>query len=121
VSKGIITGIYKRNKAWNEYNKIPNYLNQNKNKMLRNKVTDMIKKAKVNFEMGLVKKIKEDPKSFYAYVKSKSRAKVGRPIGPLLDKLGKLSNYKKIMSDIINDYFSSVFTKEDLATMPDIV
>jgi len=40
--------------------------------------------------MGLVIKIKEDPKSFYAYVRSKSRAKVG--IGPLLDKLGKLSN-----------------------------
>jgi len=38
----------------------------------------MIKKAKVNFEMGLVGKIKEDPKSFYAYVRSKSRAKVGR-------------------------------------------
>jgi len=66
VSKGIITGINKRNKAWNEYNEIPNYLNQNKYKMLRNKVTDMIKKANVNFEMGLVGKIKEDPKSFYA-------------------------------------------------------
>jgi len=43
--------------------------------------------------MGLVKKIKKDPKSFYAYVRSKSRAKV--EIGPLLDKLGKLSNDKK--------------------------
>jgi len=42
----MITGINKRNKAWNEYNKIPNYLNQNKYKMLRNKVTDMIKKLK---------------------------------------------------------------------------
>jgi len=24
------------------------------------------------------------------------------------------------MSEILNDYFSTVFTKEDLATMPDI-
>jgi len=66
----------------------------------------------------LVGKIKEDPKSFYAYVNSKSRVKVG--IGPLLDKLGKLSNDQKIMGEILNDYFSSVFTKDDLATMPDI-
>jgi len=29
VSKGIISSINKRNKAWNEYNMIPNYLNQN--------------------------------------------------------------------------------------------
>jgi len=46
VSTGIITGINKKNKAWNEYNKIPNYLNQNKYKMLFNKVTDMIQKLK---------------------------------------------------------------------------
>jgi len=81
-------------------------------------MNDMIKKAKVNFEMELVKKIKEDPKSFYAYAWSKSRAKVC--IGPLLDKLGKLSNDQIILSEILNDYFSSVFTKEDLATMPDM-
>jgi len=30
--QGIIIGINKRNKAWNEYNNIPNYLNQNKYK-----------------------------------------------------------------------------------------
>jgi len=47
-------------------------------------MNDMIKKAKVNFEMGLVKRIKEDPNSFYAYVRSKSRAKLS--IGPLLNK-----------------------------------
>jgi len=78
----------------------------------------MIKKYKINFKMGLVGKTKKDLKSFYEYVLSKSRAKVG--IGPLLDKLGKLSNDQKIMSEILNDYFSSVFTKEDLATMPDM-
>jgi len=30
VSKWIIFGINKKKKGWNEYNKIPNYLNQNK-------------------------------------------------------------------------------------------
>ena len=40
------------------------------------------RKAKLDFEVKLAENIKEDPKTFYAYVRSKSKVKVG--IGPLL-------------------------------------
>ena len=65
-----------------------------------------------------MKDILNDSKSFYSYVRFKTRVKVG--IGPLLDELGNPHGDDNKMSEILNNYFSTVFTNEDLATMPDI-
>ena len=66
----------------------------------------------------LAENIKEDPKSFYAYVRTKSRARVG--IGPLKDKNGKIVEDAEGMTQILNKYFASVFTRENLANIPEI-
>jgi hypothetical protein len=87
-----------------EYNKI------------RNKVTSEIRKAKKNFEINLAEQIKENPKLFYGYVRSKSKTKV--KVGPLENRDGKIVGDSKGMSKLLSEYFSSVFTEEELDRMP---
>ena len=63
----------------------------------------------------MAENIKEDPKSFYAYARSKSKGRMG--IGPLKWK-DKLVESSLEMAKVLNDYFVSVFTKEDLSNIP---
>jgi hypothetical protein len=75
-----------------------------------------VRKAKYAFEKKLADNIKSDNKSFYAYVRSKSKVKV-KP-GPLLSDTGRLIDSPQEMSEEFNRYFSSVFTAENVKNMP---
>ena len=55
-------------------------------------------------------KKKTDPKSLYAYVRSKSKTKI--KIGPLVDSSNMQAEDQEQMCEILNQYFSSVFTVE---------
>ena len=74
------------------------------------------KKAKIEFEKNLANNIKKDSKSFYAYVRSKQRNKV--KVGPLKDNAGNIISDSKVTANLLNSYFSSVFTNEDLSVIP---
>ena len=52
---------------------------------------------------------------FYSYIRSKSKTK--DRVGPLLDDRGHVTDDKKEMCSILNDYFSTVFTVEDLTNI----
>jgi len=54
---------------------------------------------------------KFDPKFFYAYVNSKSRGR--SKVGPLQDAQGRLVEDCKGVGQLLNDFFGSVFTRED--------
>jgi hypothetical protein len=75
-----------------------------------------VRKAKLDFEKKLADNIKVDNKSFYAYVRRKSKVKV-KP-GPLIDDSGKILESPQEMAEEFNSYFSSVVTKEDLDSIP---
>ncbi len=68
--------------------------------------------GKCSFEEKLADNIKTDSKSFYAYVRSKQRCK--EKVGPLKNDTGKWISDSRARADIINNYFSSVFTVENL-------
>ena len=68
--------------------------------------------AKKNFEIRLAGKIKVDNKSFYAYVNSKRICK--DKIGPLKDDLGNLVLATNKMGKMLNEYFASVFNKDEV-------
>lgn len=73
-------------------------------------------KAKIKFEKNLADNIKRDSKSFYAYVRSKQRNKV--KVGPLKDSRGSIISDSRAIADLLNNYFSSVFTVENLSYIP---
>ena len=73
--------------------------------------------AKRNYEKKLCNNIKNDSKSFYAYVRSKQRTK--DKVGPLKNGLGEVIVDDEKAANLLNDYFSSVFTVEDCSFIPD--
>ena len=64
----------------------------------------------------LVGNIKNYSKSFYAYVRSKQ--KVRDKIGPLENNRGNIISDGFQMAEVLNEYFSSVFTTEDISSLP---
>jgi len=60
---------------------------------------------------------KNDPKSFYAYLKSKSRGTC--KVGPLQDAQGRLVEGCIGVGQILIDFFGSVFTRENCTNIPE--
>ena len=75
-----------------------------------------MKEAKRNFEKMLAKNIRSDRKSFFAYVRSKCKSNVRS--GPLINEAGNIITDLKESANLFNEYFSSVFTTEDLSSVP---
>ena len=77
------------------------------------------RKAKRIFEEKLANNIKNDAKSFFAYANSKKRS--NNKVGPLRNSQGEVLENSKQTADLLNDYFSSVFTVEDSSSLPEAV
>jgi len=76
----------------------------------------LIKSAKRRFEMKLSENIKNDVKLFYAYAKSKTNSKVTN--GSLVDDHGSVLTTSQEITEEYNRYFSTVFTKEIVDSVP---
>ena len=73
-----------------------------------------IRKAKRDYEIRVAANVKSNPKGFFQLYKTKIKDR----IGPLkLDEGTAVSNRE--MSEVLNNYFLSVFTQEDLTYIPD--
>ena len=75
-----------------------------------------IRVQKAGFEEDIALDIKNNPKKFYSYVRSKNKSKEG--IGPLLSDNDQLVESDTEMVQILNQFFSSVFTTEDMVNIP---
>ena len=60
--------------------------------------------------------IKNYSKSFYAYIRSKH--KVRDKVGPLENNRENIISEGFQMAEVLNEYFSSVFTTEDISSLP---
>ena len=85
-------------------------------KEMEKSVKNMIRNAKRKYEKKLADTKSGNNRQFYAYVKRKTKS---RPtIGPLKDKNKKIITDDGEMAGLLNEFFSSVFTREDGA-VPD--
>ena len=79
-----------------------------------NLATTEIRKCKRTVEKKLAGNIKNDNKSFYAYVRSKQ--KVRDKVGPLKNNRGNIISDGFQIAEVLNEYFCSVFTTEDISS-----
>jgi Reverse transcriptase (RNA-dependent DNA polymerase) len=56
-------------------------------------------------------------KRFFAYIKRRTKCRPG--VGPLKDTRGKIVQEDGEVAELLNRFFSSVFTREDTANIPD--
>jgi hypothetical protein len=82
----------------------------------RNTSESVNRAAIANYESMLAKNIKQDSKSFFSYVNRKSKRK--DKIGPLIDDSGQVVMEEVEAAKILNEYFRSVFTKENTSNVP---
>ena len=81
-----------------------------------NAATTEIRQSKRNNEQKLTCNIKHDSKILYAYVRSKQT--VRDKVGPLEDSAGNIISQWILMAENLNGYFSSVFTREYISSLP---
>ena len=114
--------MYRRNFHKGNYKDMRKYLTKlDLNNMLRNTTATLIasfrfRQSKRSYEQKLACNIKNDSKSFYAYVRSKQN--VRDKVGPLEDSAGNIISQGFLMVKDLNGYFSSVFTREDISSLP---
>jgi len=86
-------------------------LDECKYKKSRNKATASYRTAKCNYEKSLANNIKTNSKTLYAYVRSKSKVKDS--ITGIKTKEGITLTDDQAICEELNNYFSSVFTREN--------
>ena len=116
LSKEAIRKIVFKQTIWRVYRctrKDEDYANY---KEALNLATTEIRKSKRTFEKKLAGNIKNDSKSFYVYVRSKQ--KVRDKVGSLENNSGNIISDGFQMAEVLNEYFSSIFTTEDFSSLP---
>ena len=114
--KEAIRKIAHKQMLWRVYKHTGNVEDYTNYKEALNLATTEIRKSKITFEQKLAGNIKNDSKSFYAYVRSKQ--KVRDKVGPLENNSENIISDGFQMAEILNEYFSSVFTTEDINSLP---
>ena len=116
LSKEAIRKIAHKQMLWRVYKHIGNVEDYINYKEALNLATIEIRKSKRTFEQKLSGNIKNDSKSFYAYVRSKQT--VRDKVGPLENNSENIISDGFQMAEVLNEYFSSVFTTEDTSSLP---
>ena len=84
----------------------------------RAKVNKVIRKEKKKREVNIAKNMKSNPKSFYQYISSKSTKRDNIP--DLVKPDGTKTQNDQEKSSTLNNFFSSVFTTENVSFMPNM-
>ena len=116
LSKEAIRKIVLKQTMWRVYRRTRKEEDYANYKEALNAATTEIRQSKRSYDQKLACNIKNDSKSFYAYVRSKQN--VQDKVGPLEDSAGNIISQGFLMAEDLNGYFSSVFTKEDISSLP---
>ena len=100
-----------KEKAWKRLRARKSGVRAERYKIERNKATEMVRKAKKNFEKSVVRDIKKNSKRFWSYVRGKTKIK--ETITRVTDQDGKLTENDEETAKFVNQSFVSVFTQED--------
>ena len=116
LSKEAIRKIVLKQTMWRVYRRTRKEEDYANYKEALNAATTEIKQSTRSYAQKLACNIKNYSKSCYAYVRSKQN--VQDKVGPLENSAGNIISQGFLMAEDINGYFSSVFTKEDISSLP---
>ena len=112
-----LSKVKKKYHAWKRYTNTKQYGDYLNYVKARNEATKEVRRAKRQFEKRLAKEIKNSPKGFWNYVRSKTKVKSG--ISDLIKDDGEKTQTDEEKADVLNNFFASVFTQEDISHIPD--
>ena len=110
MQQNIIRTIRKKRRLWATYKRTNDYEEYLAYKKVERETKILVKQAKKKFEKKLAKEAKKKPKMFYSYLRSKTSNRTS--VGPLKENNEVVSDDTE-MANILNRFFSSVFTVEN--------
>ena len=116
LDKTVLESVKFKHKMWNKFQKHNTSENWSTYIQVRNRATKVVKMAKRNSEWRVVMEIKSNPKNFWNMVNRKTKMKPG--ITDLETKEGNKITYDKEKAEELNNFFVSVFTKENTQNIP---
>ncbi|MES9879908.1 MAG: reverse transcriptase family protein [Sedimenticola sp.] len=85
---------------------------------IRNATTESIRTAKREYEKKIAAKAKTESKHFWKYVKSK--IKTVSNVSNLVKDDGSVTKTEQEKAEVLNSFFASVFTRENISNVPDL-
>ena len=109
--------IKRKRHTWNKYIATRMKEDFEEYKQVRNLTNEFVKNTKDNFEKLISRQVETDAKQFWRYDKKKTKSVSG--VFNLKNKHGIFTSTYKEKADLLNDFFTTVFTKEkNLDTVP---
>ena len=116
VTNEIVGLLRKKKNAWKKYKKDRSMRNKSEYDDAAKKVKYAVRRAKAKMEKDLAFRNEDNGKKFRDYIQSRTKT---RPrVGPLVDDGGNSTCDSQEMANILNRYFGTVFTQENLANIP---
>ena len=106
----------KRWKCWSRFRRSGLPRDYEAYKVERNKLNDMVRGAKVNYEKNLIADLRENPNLFHGHCRRSLKTKQG--VTNVIDNEGKLTETENETATALNEYYHSVFTYDDGVNTP---
>ena len=103
-------------RAWRRYRASRSQYDRNIYIRLKNELRSLTRNLRENFEQTFTSAIKSKPKMFWKY--AKSRLKTRQTIPTLIKSDGSNAITDEEKAEALNCFFTSVFTNEDLSSIP---
>ena len=113
-----MAALRRKKKAYDRYLRSREGMDYIEYVKLRNTAKSEVRNAVRNYEKDIASKAKKNPKAFYRYVNSKIKGRGAIP--DLRNSNGSVINENLDKANAFNKFFSSVFTKEDIAELPQL-
>ena len=105
-----------KNELWRKYCRTKREVDFDLFKKCRNKLRSTTRELREQFEINLTSNIKNKPKHFWKYVKSRLKTRADIPILTLNDGATAITSLQK--AEALNNHFSSVFNPQDIDNAP---
>ena len=113
-----VRAVDKKNKLWKRYKLSKSGYDRLRFVRAKNDLRRLTRKLRFDFEKRIARDAKIAPKKFWAYVNSRTKT---RPKVPSLERKDKsLASTDTEKAEVLNTFFASTFTKEDLTNIPDM-
>ena len=116
MNEKVTAAVKKKTEAYTKYRQSregTDYINYRRS---ANRVKAEVRKAVRTFEKMIAMEAKKNPKAFFNYARSKMKTRTG--ICDLEYPDGRMAHTDVEKAELLNAFFSDVFTKEYLATIP---
>jgi hypothetical protein len=107
---------YHKKKAWRRGKEDRTTKSRSEYEEIAKRVKKRILGVKRKLERELANEDKGNGRKFRNYIKQRTRSR--DPVGPLITKNGTTITEDKDLAEELNNYFSSIFTKEDKENLP---